>query len=393
MLEQSGHIEPARGATRAILLLGTATFLFWAALYLFVPVLPLHAESLGAGLPMVGAVIASYAVAQLLLRIPIGIGTDLLGRRKPFVVAGLLIASVGAVVMAFAPGAWSLLTGRTITGIAAATWVATSILFASYFPPEHSARGIGIISFVSHIAVVFATYVGGQVADLWGYRAAFLGGAALGVIGIVFLAPVAEPFVVRSRTQSWRALLKVAVHPLLLLVSVISIFIHFANSATIFSFTLVYADRLGASSSDLGLISAANLGTAALSTLVTVYLVERWGYSFAISVGAALMGTALLVTPHVADLWLFGGLQIAAGAGRGLASTSLMAASISAVQPDYRATAMGVYQAVYSIGMLTGPILGGVAADGLGIGSAFYLSGSLTLLAGGMAYLRKIPRH
>ena len=73
-------------------------------MYLYVPILSLYAESQGAGLSMVGAIIALYAIAQLLLRAPMGIWADFLKRRKPFVVAGLLFASMGALVLAAAPG-------------------------------------------------------------------------------------------------------------------------------------------------------------------------------------------------------------------------------------------------------------------------------------------------
>jgi predicted MFS family arabinose efflux permease len=52
---------------------------------------------------------------------------------------------------------------------------------------------------------------------------------------------------------------------------------------------------------------------------------------------------------------------------------------------------MGVYQALYAIGMLTGPLLSGVVADGLGVGSVFYLSGATVLLAGGLALMRTVP--
>ena len=60
----------------------TSTFLFWTALYLYVPILPVYARSLGASLSMVGSVIASYAIAQVFLRMPIGVGADALGNRK-----------------------------------------------------------------------------------------------------------------------------------------------------------------------------------------------------------------------------------------------------------------------------------------------------------------------
>lgn len=88
---------------RSILLFCAATFFYWTALYLYVPVLPVYAQSLGASLSMVGIIIASYALPQFLLRIPIGVWSDALGRRKPFVAGGIVMASVGALGLGF-PG-------------------------------------------------------------------------------------------------------------------------------------------------------------------------------------------------------------------------------------------------------------------------------------------------
>jgi len=145
--------------------------------------------------------------------------------------------------------------------------------------------------------------------------------------------------------------------------------------------------RIGASPADLGLVIASYLASATLATLGAVYLVERRGYSMSIILGAGIMGITLLVTPLITALRAFEGLQIMNGAGRGLVNTALMALSITAVPSFHHATAMGVYQALYSIGMQAGPVLGGVAADGLGLGSVFYMSGAAVLLAGGFASL------
>ena len=68
----------------------------WVSLYLYVPFLPIRAQDLGASNTMVGAVIASYAIAQIALRIPIGVGSDMLGRRKPFALIAMASAVIGA---------------------------------------------------------------------------------------------------------------------------------------------------------------------------------------------------------------------------------------------------------------------------------------------------------
>ena len=385
VIETPGAGEESRSRWSALLLFSGATFLFWASLYLYVPILPAYAESQGASLSMVGAVIASYAIAQLLLRAPVGIWADFLGRRKPFVAAGLAFASLGAIVMGLAPDPWFLFAGRAITGVAAATWVISSIFFVSYFPPHRAARGIGIISFVNSAAMVVATLVGGQLAELLGAKSVFFIGAILAIIGAMVLVPVTEPAVHRSRHQSMASLRQVAGHPVLLISALMSALVHFGAAATITSFTLVYATRIGASSGDLGLLSAGYLGSGTATTLLAIYLVERKGYRVTILLGALFMGAPLAIMPAIDGLGLFGGAQVMSGAGRGLVNTALMALSISAIPPAHRATAMGAYQALYSIGMLTGPIVGGLVADGLGLGAVFYVSAASVLVAGGLA--------
>ncbi len=84
-------------------LFALATFLFWASLYLFVPILPVYAESLGASLTMVGVVIGSYGIAQLLLRVPIGLVADAYGQRKLLAQGGIVAACLGALLMWLAP--------------------------------------------------------------------------------------------------------------------------------------------------------------------------------------------------------------------------------------------------------------------------------------------------
>ena len=382
--------EPANNLADLILF-GAATFLFWTALYLYVPILPAHAESMGASLVMVGAVISSYAIAQLLLRMPVGAWADHVGRRKPFVVGGLLVASAGAAAMAIAPDPWSLFAGRAVTGVAAATWVVSSVFFASYFTAKRTARGIGIISFVNNGAMVAATSVGGLLADQWDAEVVFAIAAVLGLIGVGFLLPVREQRTAGG-ARSLQSYLSVALQPDLLRTSFASLLLQFAGFATIFSFTLVYAARIGAGPSDLGLITGSYLGAATVATLVTVYLVEKSGYLFTITLGVAIMGSTLLLTPLVTTLGMLVALQVVTGTGRGLSNTALLALSISTVAPENRATAMGVYQAVYAIGMFAGPVVAGAVAAAAGIESVFYLSGTLALLGGSLLYFKKGAR-
>ena len=76
---QSSGPPPRRGGRcleRSRVLFCAVTFFFFASLYLYVPILPVYAESVVGKLSVVGIVIASYALPQLLLRIPIGVFFD-----------------------------------------------------------------------------------------------------------------------------------------------------------------------------------------------------------------------------------------------------------------------------------------------------------------------------
>ena len=377
----------------SVLLFCTTTFLFWAALYLYFPVLPVYAQSMGASLSMVGAVISSYAIAQLLLRIPIGVVADALGRRKPLVAGGIVAASVGALGLGLAPNPWFLFLGRAFAGVGAATWVAFAVFFVSYYPRDRTARAIGIISFVNGVALVAATSAGGVIAQVWGFGPTFFVAGLLGIVALVALLPTREPVKYRAQAVSWRGLLRVATHPLLLTVSFMSILLHFVQHASVFSFIPVYAVEIGASRADLGVITMLALSSAALAALGTVYMVERWGYHVTILLGSVLLGTALLSVPFVQRVYLLEVVQLVNGMSRGLLQTAFMALSISAVAPEQRAMAMGVYQALYAVGTLLGPLVSGFLADSLGLASVFYMCALLSLVMGGMAYLRIIPRR
>src|SRR5690606_37730965 len=119
-------------------LLIAATACFWGSLYLYVPILSPYAEHVGASMTLVGLIVSSYGFSQLVLRIPVGILSDRLGRRKPFIVTGFLVAAGAAAWLALASGAWGILLARTLTGVSATMWVVITVLFSSYFSAERA---------------------------------------------------------------------------------------------------------------------------------------------------------------------------------------------------------------------------------------------------------------
>jgi MFS family permease len=375
------------GYHRSVALFCVTNFLFWAALYLYVPILPVYAQALGASLSMVGLIVASYSMPQLLLRIPIGVLFDATTRRKLLIAIEILMTLFGALGLGLAPHPWSLFFARALTGVGAAGWVIFSVYLTGYYPPASMKKAIGLINFVQGAALVVATLSGGLIAEKFGSQYTFWGAALLGIVALVPLLLAKQPAIARVERFSWRRFSAVATRPLLLVASFLAILTQFANWAGLFGFVPVYATQIGASKTDLGIITTLALASSAVASLGVVWLINRCGNSFTIFLGSILTGFSIAVVPFVQDVSLLQAVMVLNGLGRGLTMTAFMILSVQAVEPQNRATAMGVYQASYAIGMVSGPLVSGFLADSIGLTSVFYVSAALCGLMAALAFL------
>lgn len=382
--------EP-KSTRRYILTVAVATYFFWISLYLYVPVLPLHAQDLGANLEMVGIIIASYAIGQLLLRIPIGVGSDIVGR-KPFAVGALVLSALGAVWLAVSPDAWSLFAARTLTGVAAAGWVAISVLFASYYPASNTSRAMAVIMSVNTFSLVTATFIGGIVADYFGNLSTFYGAAGIGFAGALLLLSAPEPKIVKATKYSFSTLLGILKTPLLLRVSAIAITLQFVTFGVNFGFLPIHAENLGASKSEIGYITTAGLLAAVAGTAASAWVTKRWGPTTAVMVAGLATLFSLVVMTITTDLITLGALQTLNGFGRGMMNTVLISMALASAPVAIRATAMGSYQALYAIGMLLGPAASGPIAAAWGIEMVFWAAAVSTVVGGAIALIKPLPR-
>ncbi len=383
--------QSGKSQTRYIVTVALATYFFWISLYLYVPVLPLHAQDLGANLEMVGIIIASYAIGQLLLRIPIGVGSDIIGR-KPFAVGALILSAAGAIWLALSPDPWSLFAARTLTGVAAAGWVAISVLFASYYPASNTSRAMAIIMSVNTLSLVTATFVGGIVAEYFGNSSTFYGAAGIGIAGALLLISAPEPRIKAATRYSFSTLVNVLKTPLLLRVSAIAITLQFVTFGVNFGFLPIHAENLGASKSEIGYITTAGLLAAVAGTAVSAWVSKRWGPTTAVVVAALATLFSLVLMTITTDLVTLGALQAFNGFGRGMMNTVLISMALASAPVAIRATAMGSYQALYAIGMLLGPAASGPIAAAFGIEMVFWAAAAATVLGGAFALAKPLPR-
>jgi len=365
---------------RSRILFFVATFLYWTSMYLYVPILSVHAENLGASMGLVGTVVGAYGLAQFLFRIPLGVWSDRIGARKPFILAGLAAAGLGALGLGMSADPRWLVAWRAMTGVGAAAWVAFTVLFSSYFPPEKVTRAMSQVTFVSAVGQMSSSYAGGLIAQVWGWTAPFYVAVVLALLGIAAAAMMEEKPMPVRRSISAAELWRIGTVPLLLAVSTVAMLGSWTQWATVNGFTPVYAAGLGASRADLGLLTTLMQLGYTVATVVSGFMAEKVGPRWTAMVGMGMQATGAVMVPMVQSIPLVAVTQLLGGAGRGLAYPLLMGLSIRSVRPSDRATAMGVFQATYALGMFAGPASTGVIGDALGLTAVFGVAAAASLV-------------
>ena len=378
-LENAGSRELA-GSPRLLRgLYILVALLFWISLYIYLPTLPTYIESKSGSLALVGVVLAQYGLWQAIIRFPVGIAADWLGRRKPFILAGIALAGLGAWVMGSAQGTGGLLVGRAITGLAAGTWVPLTVAFSSLFPAQQAIRASAILAFVASAGKVIGTSVNGPLHELGGYVLVFSGAVFLAVLSLLMALPIREQGHPRRR-PSPRGIGRLILRRDVLMPSLLSALLHYADWAFTFGFIPILAENLGASSIALSLLVSLHIALMTVMSLVTAAIAERVGARRLAFITFLLQSAGIGLAAVAPSLALIFVAQFALGVAQGLGYSVLMGLSIRDVDDSERTTAMGLHQSVYALGMFAGPWLSGLLADALGLRPMFGITAAAFLV-------------
>ena len=352
---------------------------WWFSLYIYVPVLPIYSKDLGSSLQFIGIIVGSYAVGQILFRIPIGYLSDRLKSRKLFSVLSGIVSFLGSLYLFISNSPNDILIGRTITGVAAAGWVAISVYYSSFFPRNERFKSSTIILSSNMLSVFLGTFLSGYISDLISIKTCFLLSMVAAILSsILFLFSKEKPLDAKSQfsTIQFISLLR---NKLLICLCLIGIFIQFITFSINFSYFPIYLNELSFSDSIVGNLVAFYTLASFIGTISSPRLINRFGLWKIFIYSAILIGLTTLITPLFENLFLLIFLRLIGGIGGGIIFSSCMSSIVRGFQENYQASAMGIFQAVYAIGMFLGPILSGVIGSSINLESVFIFSSSVTL--------------
>lgn len=388
-MSKHGEISArAAGQNWMTILYVAAVFLYWLSLYLYVPTLPVYAKTKSADPQVMGLVLSMYGLWQAVVRLPLGVAADWLGRRKPFIVIGFVLTALGAWVMGAAVSIGGIGIGRAITGLAAATWVPLIVVFSALFPPEEAVRASTLLTLISTVARVIATMANGPLNDLsGGYQLAFYVAAGAAVVSVLLVLPVGDQ-VRPPKRPSVKDIGVLVVRRDVLLPSILSAVNQYAIWGTTFTFIPILADQLGATNVAKSLLASLNLGVGLVGNLLVATMTRRNGPRQLMSPQQLVQICLIVVCLGVGvaalaqDIGALFMAQFLIGLANGAIYPMLMGLSIQHVHDAERNTAMGLHQSVYAIGMFAGPWLSGILVKAIGIRPMFGATAVVCLAAG-----------
>lgn len=339
--------------------------LFWFSQYIFVPFLTPHLAALGVAASLSGVILGAYGFSQLVLRIPVSVSEDCLGRHRLYMACGLACVVAGSALPMLVESPLAYLCSRTLAGAGASTWVSFTVAFTGGYP--NVKQRMGRLIAANNLGILISYLVGGTLVEWLGMKPLFGISAGVALIALCLL-PLCQKGGSAGRHPFRLAELgRVLCNRHLLLCSLMCALVQLISFATAMSFVNTYARQRGAGGFLLSLVAVAFYvaGTAA-SAVYSRGVFSRMSNRAFFAMGFGLLALYCLALPLCTRVWMILLAQLLGGASRTLLYTQLMALCPARVEPGQKTTAVGVFQSIYSLGMTLGPVVMGWLLDATG---------------------------
>jgi MFS family permease len=374
-------IDPGVKKISVLIGIGFVDMLGFAMIF---PLLPFYALRLNAPAWVIGWMIASFSIAQLVSSPVWGRLSDRFGRR-PALMVGLGASGLAFVVFGFADQVWLLFLSRLIQGAGGGTTGVAQAYIGDAIEPKNRARALGWLSAATSAGVMIGPAIGSLATNL-GHAAPGLIAATLCFLNVLFAWRwLPETAVRRSGAPAGRRSIRgflwhVVRHPADHIPRLI--WIYAVGMLGFMSMTGVLALYLEAvfdvTEKTIGLFF---VYTGALSVVMRAVilgpLIDALGERRVMRLGGASLGLGLLLIPFAHSIpWLAGAIAFIP-VGTALLFPATTALVTHEALDHERGQVLGVQQTFGGITRVIAPIWATAAFQGLGPGVPFYVAAAV----------------
>lgn len=352
------------------------------------PALPLFTRSMDVPLSTVGYIAAASTIVGIVVSVPAGILSDIIGRRRVILIAAVVFATAPFLYLVIA-APWQLVLVRIYHGLATA--ILGPVALAAVADTFEKGRGerMGWYSSATMIGRFLAPLVGGLLIFGENFHWVYLADGFAGILALLAAVrlplasapskPLREAFGQQRSTysQEARSILR---HLGILATSGVEAVQYFAFGSLETFFPIYLNEQLGYPAWKIGLLFTAQILAATLTKPMMGRLSDRYGRIRMIVSGLILGGAATSTIVLSSDYVVI--MILMALFGLGLATvTASTAALVADLSPSQgRGTALGILSSIMDVGQATGPIVTGVLVSAFSYAIAFASVGILLIV-------------
>ena len=327
---------------------------------------PLYVLEIGGSASFAALLFGLRGVGMLLFDIPVGICLGRLGE-KPVLISGLVIMVLSAALFALSANPWVMAVAAAISGAGFTAWmIGRQSYITDTCDTAERGRAIAVMAGIMRLGSVVGPGVGALVAQLWGFRVAFVVLAL--TAGCAALLVTAFTRQLRQQAQARVAHLAhltgiMKTHARSLMTAgVASIGLQLMRSGRVLLIPL-FGHFLGLNVSAIGLIiSMAAFVDAALFVPVGVVM-DRLGRKWTGIPCMVLMSVSLLLLPLTQGYYSLLAVSLLSGFANGLGAGLLLTLGSDLAPEQARGEFLGIWRLIGDLGHAGGPLLIGMLIE------------------------------
>lgn len=333
------------------------------------PILSRYAKSMGASVVMAGIIVAAYSIFEDLFEFIFGYLMDKFGRKKIFILLGMIGDSLAMLLYAFSGSPISLLGVRFFHGFSGSVAGPAIMSLVSEIPHPLAKLGarMGLYGSSIILASIIGWLVGGFVAAKLGYRFFFYFVALLvlaGALSSIFIKETKSEFSKTtlegaSEVGPRDAIRRVSrlVRRAGLMIACLGILSHMITMGAMTILLPLRFEQLGLTSSHVGM-TLASYGIAALVFQIPMgYLSEKHGRYPLLFAGFLVVSFSMLALSVARSFSLFVVIGAVYGAGFSFLFPTLSSMVIENSKPEERAMASSLFHIMFTQGVVAGAFL------------------------------------
>jgi len=371
---------------RVFVILFIAIFSAMLGIGIIIPFLPLYAQTLGASGIWLGIIFSGFSVSRSIFMPIIGRLSDKKGR-KIFICIGLFGYALISMGFAHVDRAYHLAVIRFLQGFFAAMIIPIAMAYIGEISPvkkEGTYMGIFHVSLFAGFGT--GPFMGGILKDCFGMHSAFYAMGGLSFIAfIMVLLFLPELHLYKKGWGNPRPSYVMMLGNKMIRGITAFRLVNSMGRGMVATFLPIFAHQyLRLSGSEIGILVSANILLTSFLQVPFGRLADRISRWKLVAVGGCMASLTILLIPFASDFIQLLILNMAMGFAGAVSLPAATALTVVEGRELGMGAVMGVFNMAMSVGLASGPLLGGLLLDFLGIDSIFIFGGIIGFVAIGL---------